>query len=329
MNKLYTLSIGAMLLLTGVRTVSAQPEIVRPSYEVHALKQAPQLDGQVETDPAWQGLPRVTEFNVLHGPIGELEGTEFLVGVTEDALYLAIICYEPDVANLKMESPDNTPGICGDDSVEVFIHPDGFEQYFHLMINAKGSRWNGRSLDSADLPLGPWQVAVFRENRYWSIEAEIPFAWLGITPEKGEAWGFDIGRNIIGGPHRQNPCWGPHRGGFHEPDRFGILNFLDSVASPEAMAARKLSLQSDIESALEESERLGQLALDSAGRSDDLSTQIQAALDTKAQLQEQASLADQLEIDELKSLLEQARQLEHRLDALAARALAANLCTTP
>ncbi|MFW6039367.1 MAG: hypothetical protein ACOC9P_02705, partial [bacterium] len=56
----------------------------------------------------------------------------------------------------------------------------------------------------------------------WIIEAAIPFEALGSTPEKGEVWGVNIGRNDERAGHI---TLAPLTRGFHDPEGFCRLRF--------------------------------------------------------------------------------------------------------
>ena len=82
-----------------------------PALLASALEARPVIDGDVLGDPAWQPLPSATGFTQTRPYEGRpaSQRTQVWVGFTEDALYIAAVCYdsEPDaiiVADSRRDS---------------------------------------------------------------------------------------------------------------------------------------------------------------------------------------------------------------------------------
>ena len=61
----------------------------------------PTLDGDVRDDPAWSNIPAATGFSALGGDFTVAKQTSFQICWDDEALYVAVVCEEPDVAHMK------------------------------------------------------------------------------------------------------------------------------------------------------------------------------------------------------------------------------------
>ena len=91
----------AALVLGLVAATAAQAA----TYPVYKLTSAPVMDGKVDGDPAWSGVPSGTGFHVLGGRRLARKQTFFKMGFTDDALYIGVRCEEPDIAKVNTLVP--------------------------------------------------------------------------------------------------------------------------------------------------------------------------------------------------------------------------------
>ena len=136
-----------------------------------------------------------------------------------------------------------------DDIAEVLLAPDGGRtHYYEISFNARGALFDA-TIFNPTLKRGPdfvydttwnctgirWQVAgkgrfngTASHDRWWAVEAEIPFAGLGARPPlPGDVWTAGVYR-VDNGPPLEWCSWSamPRRqGGFHQTDRFGLWIF--------------------------------------------------------------------------------------------------------
>ena len=203
-----------------------------PRYPVYPLERAPDLDGTVDGDPAWAGLPQGVGFHVLGGRSAAPDETSFRMAFTDKALYVAFVCKEPDVTNVAAISKDGGSAIWREDGVEAFILPRGAAEIFQVVVNAAGARINYR-LDAGDpemvgaAPLAASRAAAFKGDDFYSIEIEIPFESLGRTPGDGDVWTGNLCRNVNLGPDHTNEnfSWAHTISRYCEPGRFAQFVF--------------------------------------------------------------------------------------------------------
>ena len=234
LRKTNYLLLAACLLCLGLDTQSAQSAEVL-NYPVHLLERAPVLDGKVEDDDVWTDIPRATGFHVLGGARKVPKQTWFKMGFTQDALYVAVVCEEPEMAKVADKAKDGGPHVYGDDGVELFVYPAQSKNILQVIANTAGARADylneaqGEWHDMAPAPVS--RVSAFKGTDFYSIEIEIPFQKLGRSPSDGEIWRGNICRNMVidgaTGPDRAS-TWARLVRRNLEPDNFAQLVFHDS-----------------------------------------------------------------------------------------------------
>lgn len=224
----------ALLLVCGLVAHAES----KKTYFCVRLSGKPILDGRIHEDPAWQGVTEQGEFVKLGaGAVPAEKQTSVRIGYTPDALYIGVVCREPDVENLKTGLEDMGP-LCVEDSVELFFVPEGAPNYFHFVVSAAGSRWNGIGYGGPTMPLWDgWQAVAYRGDNHYSLEVRIPWEVLRTIPETREEWALNVCRNSQTSGTRHS-TWAHLVNGFHDPDRFGRLVFGGAISSDEGMEAR-------------------------------------------------------------------------------------------
>lgn len=201
------------------------------AYPVHLLERAPSLDGEVEGDSAWIGIPCATGFHVLGGRRLASEQSSFRMAFTADALYVAVACDEPDVAGIKERYCDGDADIYRDNVVEVFVWPAGSGKVLQVVVNTRGARTDclnkadGHFHDLAPTPLS--RAAAVKGADSYSVEIEIPFDRLGFSPSDGSVWRGNVCRNdVSAGPDSGvYSSWARLVARSLEPDNFARLVF--------------------------------------------------------------------------------------------------------
>ncbi|MFH0965875.1 MAG: LamG-like jellyroll fold domain-containing protein [Planctomycetota bacterium] len=201
-------------------------------YPVYYLERAPEVDGKVEGDAAWAGAARGVGFHALGGRRRIEKETSFRIGFTEEALYVAFVCSEPEIAKVEAGSQDGNPAIWKEDGVEVFVLPKDGDAIFQVIANASGARTNYRTPVSdlemdEQAPLERSRAAAFRGKDFYSVEVEIAFTTLGRKPGDGEVWRGNFCRNVnLGEGHKdENFSWAHTVRRYCEPERFAELVF--------------------------------------------------------------------------------------------------------
>jgi hypothetical protein len=202
----------------------------RSTVTAPQCRTAPVNDGEI-SDPAWQQA----------GSAAMLETPEqlchrFRVCWDAQNVYFAVTCPEPQMATILAPQAERDAPVYSHESVELFISPqDGSGRYFQLLVSAANVQSDalytvpGRGDESWN---GTWQSAVSRKKDGWQVEIAVPFATLGVQPPTvGERWGLNICRNRVNADktYRIWNSWssllGGGAGGFHTPERFGLLHF--------------------------------------------------------------------------------------------------------
>jgi len=177
-------------------------------------------------EECWEQSKALTNF-ILHPGMGHPELQTFAwIVYDQDNLYLAMKCIEPEPGKLKSER-EHDGGIWKDDSVEVFLGPDGLtENYYHIIVNCTGTIYDSSRHGEKD-DRG-WEsnaeTGTSITEDAWFMEMRIPFSSLGKMPEARELWGLNLARNRIGA-RTELSTWSCTLGAFHNWWRFGLLQF--------------------------------------------------------------------------------------------------------
>ena len=231
MRRMLCAIVLAWVVLSGV-TVSAADV---PEYPCYRLAAAPVMNGK-DDDAGWQSLPEAGGFLILGGKNYAIEKqTVFRAGWTDDSLYLRIKCFEP--LPEKMKASADGAALWSDDSIEMFFQPVAGPQYFQLIANSVGTRWN--SVGPATIETKPWQweARPGKWEKGWLLEIRIPFSVLEKAPKAGESWAVNIARNTTTDPAiEHHTCWPPLQKGYNDLERFGRLVF--SAEAPSEQQAK-------------------------------------------------------------------------------------------
>ena len=170
----------------------------RPVFRAIALEQEPIFDGNVQEDPVWTSFEPAGNFIQNMPDTGESasKDTQFYVGFTDEALYVAFTCHEDDMN--KMNVSNN-----GWESDSVFVVFDTFQNHinaFGFSTNPAGAEWdstlaNGR----ADWNWSTvWRVKTHHHADSWDVEMIIPFTSLNYPNKPQQDWGMNVARVIVG-----------------------------------------------------------------------------------------------------------------------------------
>jgi hypothetical protein len=223
-----------LMALSVVLPVQAAPAI----YPCYQAVKAPVIDGDVAGDPAWSNVPAVTGFSKLGGGYTVAKQTVLQACWDEEALYVAMVCEEPDAAQLKPMVRDGGP-FWEEDGVEIFVQPGAGKPVSQLGVTAGGAKGGFEGFpDFTKLQAG---ASVGKDS--YSLEARIPFEILRATPKVGDRWRGNFCRNIwttaSGGD--KFTCWAPLKTRFLEPENYATLSFCGPA--PEAAEAGRIAEQ--------------------------------------------------------------------------------------
>lgn len=205
-------------------------EVKKKEYICYFINEAPVLDGKIE-EPIWDNLPVATGFFILGNGYAKEKQTYFFAGWRKDAIYIGVKSLEDSPEKIKAQLKDGDP-LWEEDGVEFFFLPEGAHTYLQFIVNAIGSRWNGRGLPNRTFPVWDWEVRTYIGKDFWSLEAKVPFTILGRSPKDGERWLINVARNICTDPTSERyTCWPNLKSSFHEVENFDILIFKEKAIS--------------------------------------------------------------------------------------------------
>ena len=207
MQKLILITIIFLFILTG-KTYADVSKI-----SADKINSALKIDG-VLNEAEWE---KAGEYKIKYNFNGTSTNikTKFKLLYDEFAIYLGIICEEPQMEKLKGHAKERDGGVWNDDSVEIFLNLlRDRESYAHFIINSSGiiydAKNRGREVETAWNAQGI-EVGVIKQNMYWALEIKIPIAALysiyenNADKEKitGDSWSMNIGRNRLAGGKRE------------------------------------------------------------------------------------------------------------------------------
>ncbi len=239
-------SVGPLLLCRAadLRPAAGDEE----TYPCFKLGKAPRLDGDL-SDEAWRLTPEVIGFSRLQSaPTDDglqvlPEGiqadqrrpfvfdalTYFQAAYTDEALYLAIRLYQPGSRKLPA-AEKNSPDLWQSDCAEIHLVPGERATKLQLLCNPAAAHW----------PEG-WTVATSRQEGSWLVEAAIPFAMLGATPQPGARWRANLSRNATT-PRETLSTWAPGVVNFHDEEHYRWFEFKGTAPAQDAKALAEAAL---------------------------------------------------------------------------------------
>jgi len=205
-----------------------------------------QLDGDLK-ESVWRQAAVLSPFLLNDTSKREREKTVVRVWYDETALYLGWTCTDADI-QATFTARDSK--FWEEEVAEFFVTAGGLERYFELQWNPLGGVFDAiihNQMDPHGVStnfIGDWSYtangmrsAVKLEgtpdhsgdkDKRWQAEVMIPFADLGTgTPGAGAIWRANFYRfNRTRGREPELLSWSPTRlPGFHQPSRFGFLEF--------------------------------------------------------------------------------------------------------
>ncbi len=210
------------------------------------LKSVVTVDGKLN-EAVWTKAANLAPFVLNESKAAEREGTSVRVWYDDEALYLGWSCTDSDV-QATFTARDSK--FWEEEVAEFFITSGKLERYFELQWNPLGGVFDAiirNDLDQAGLSKsfsGEWSYtakgmksAVVLEgtanqsadkDKRWTVEVMIPFSDLGeAAPKPRMVWRGNFYRfNRTKGQEAELLSWSPTRlPGFHQPSRFGYLEF--------------------------------------------------------------------------------------------------------
>ncbi len=212
----------------------------RPSLAACPLAPAEPVvvDGRLD-DPVWARAEAGFGF-VQHDP--ERRGravvpTVFKVAYDRDALYVAVACWEDDMARVSRRLA-RRDDIASSDFVSFYLDPyhDRLTGY-NFRVTADGVKADHYLFD--DTSRDPdwnavWDAETTEDQHGWYLEMRIPFQALRFRPETEMTWGLQIYRWLHGRAQDTGwATWDREMSGF--VSRWGTLTGLRGIGNPRAL----------------------------------------------------------------------------------------------
>ena len=246
---------AVVILLLGsavARAVAAEPAVdpkqLPPPKRVviPKLRGAVALDGEL-AEPMWAKAAVLGPFVLADGSRPGREPTHVRAWYDDAALYLGWTCLDSDI-QATFTARDSK--FWEEEVVEFFLTAGDLTRYFELQWNPLGGVFDAiitNNLDERGVSKkfdGDWSYTANTmrsavkvkgtvgnasdRDEYWQVEVRIPFADLNQpTPKPGAVWRANFYRfNRGNGLPVEQLSWSPPiLPGFHQPSRFGYLEF--------------------------------------------------------------------------------------------------------
>ena len=213
---------------------------------VPRLRERVKVDGELN-EPAWAMAALLQPFYQNDGSGPEREHTQVRLWYDDQALYLGWTCQDRDI---QATFTNRDSHFWEEEVVEFFVTPKELTRYFELEWNPLGGVFDAtieNDLDAKGISEafhGHWSYTAkgmtsavkvkgqvnhpSEPDQSWQVEVRLPFADLGRSaPKAGEVWRANFYRfNRTTGLPVEQLSWSPTIWpGFHQPTRFGYLEF--------------------------------------------------------------------------------------------------------
>ena len=205
--------VTVVCLLVAAETATAQQRSV-PALEIGRLSDGhrPAIDGRVDDD-VWTAAQPFSTFVQQEpnegAPASELTEIRFLLD--ERNLYVAVVCFDSEPANIVVSQSRRDADLEDTDSVRILLDTfnDG-QNAFIFGTNPFGIEYDGQVRAEGQTGLigggssggfnlnwdGDWVVRTRTTDRGWEAEFGIPLKTLRYNPGQDRTWGVNVVRNI-------------------------------------------------------------------------------------------------------------------------------------
>ncbi len=206
-------SSNAALIAAALAALAAVPAAAvesRPAMRAERLLAPPRLDGEVLSDPAWQGVEPASGLWQTAPDEGQpaSQRTEIYLGFTDDTVYIGVVCFDRQPQRIITGAGRRDSSLSETDSFQVVFDtfrdrstgfvfgtsPSGLEYDAQLTGEGEGGFGTAGGLNrNWD---GVWQVRALQSEIGWSAEMAIPFRTLRYPRGGEQTWGVNFQRNI-------------------------------------------------------------------------------------------------------------------------------------
>ncbi|MCK0115274.1 MULTISPECIES: DUF5916 domain-containing protein [Gelidibacter] len=183
------------------QTNSADIEVYKKSYVAKRMAHEPKIDGDL-SDVVWDDLDVADQFSMLAPKNGDSEReshrTEFKVGYTDEAVYIAAYMYDQSGLPIRKEitQRDNVPQT---DYIvlDINTYNDGENQNRFVVTTAGGMADAKMKATNQDFDYNViWDAKVSSDSVGWYAEIKIPFVSLRFPKMNEQVWSMQLGRVI-------------------------------------------------------------------------------------------------------------------------------------
>ncbi|HVG83993.1 MAG TPA: DUF5916 domain-containing protein [Vicinamibacterales bacterium] len=183
-----------------------------------AVAEAPAIDGDVLADSVWQQATPIAGFKQYQPDEGKpvSERTEVRMIFTRDTLFIGVVCYDSDPAQIIVSDSRRDSSLDNTDSFRMIFdtfqdvqngfvfgtNPAGVEYDGQVTNEGQGGgglTGNQQSGSGSGFNLnwdGAWEVRTKTTELGWMAEFAIPFKTLRYPATANQVWGVNFQRNI-------------------------------------------------------------------------------------------------------------------------------------
>ena len=209
--RIFILFLLAMYFATTSFAIFGAERISRPATTAVELTVAPQLDGVIKGDAAWEGAVPMGNFWQVRPIQGApaSQKSEVYVGFTKDTLYVAAMLYDESASGILVTDSRRDSELDDTDSFQVVF--DTFKDSQNGLVfgtNPAGIQYDGQVTQGGTAAFGSgvggfnlnwdtnWEVRTKITPEGWSLEMAIPFKSLRYSTDELQTWGINFQRNI-------------------------------------------------------------------------------------------------------------------------------------
>jgi hypothetical protein len=186
-------------------------------------------------DPAWTNIKSLPAFETDKSQPAA-EATKVLAQWDETNLYLRFVNTDADITQLRARQEGHDKDVFPEDTIEMFLNdPARAGHYFHLAVNAKGTRYDAKADGSMNFEVAwnpDWTAKTSIGKDSWILDVALPFASFGITPQEATAWKMSFMR--AGAERRPHSGWPD--ASVHNPSGFGTLTLVEKAPLQKRVA---------------------------------------------------------------------------------------------
>jgi hypothetical protein len=227
--------IALFFLLSSLPISASTPTDDRRTSATRITGEVPRIDGFLD-DEIWQNIPTTAAFLQLEPVEGAApsEETSVQIAYDEEALYIAVRCYDKNPADIvsRLVRRDAESEA---DWVLISLDPHLDRQTGRFFgAYASGSVSDGiyaNDRDDDDTWNGVWEVKTAIDATGWVAEFRIPYYVLRFSPREEYVWGLNIERYIS--RKREHLHWNlMYKGEPGLVSQFGYLEGIRSINPP-------------------------------------------------------------------------------------------------